>query len=342
MTTVALAIALAAAVGVSAQTDRPISALETALVDRACDVLVMSRTIPPTDHGKCVDEQLAALRADLGANLGRLSAGERQKLDAACRHLEGAVTRDAYLDCVGAQLAPVRERLRRARPAAAEPVVPAGDVVAAPLAPAAPPARPPSRWLALAVAGGSIAMLAAAAGAVVALKRRRPAAHVVCGSCGAPVATAGALCADCRRQAADALRRAAAERAAEEQEAVRRQQDAAEAAAERERLQQEQARQTALAEEARRREAEEAARQRDVAARQAHAAESPEAGAEPAFDPHAVLGVAKDATPEAIRAAYDDAVAKYDPANVSHLSPEVQQHYRDRAEAVERAFRMLS
>lgn len=334
-------ILAAAAIGaLSTQADRPGSMLEIALAERVCDVMVVSRTIQAADHSKCVDDQLAALRADLGAGLSRLPTSDRQKLDAACRHLAGAVTREAYLDCVSAQLAPVRERLRRANRSTAEPVVPAAEVAAPPIAPVPAPAPTPARWHAVAIAGGSIALLTAAAGAVVAIKRRQPAVHL-CGTCGKPVASNGSLCADCRHQAAETLRRAAADRLAEQQNAATREKEGAEAAARQEQLQKELAAQAALAEEARRREAEEAARQREAAAQQAHA-EPPEAEAMAPFDPHAILGVTADASPEMIRAAYTAACAKYDPDQVSHLSPEVQQHYREKAEAVERAFRMLS
>ena len=334
-------ILAAAAIGaLSTQPDRPGSMLEIALAERVCDVRVLARSIEAADHGKCVDDQLASLRADLGPNLGRLSTADRQKLDAACRHFAGALTREAYLDCVSSQLAPVRDRLRRSNPASAEPVVPTAEIAAAPIAPLPTPAPAPPRWHALAVAGGSIALLAAAAGAVVAMKKRRPVVHS-CGTCGKPVASAGALCADCRHQAAEALRRAAAERVAEAEHAATRQKEVAEAAALQEQLQKEQAVLAALEEEERRREAEEAARQRDLAARQVRGV-IPEVEPEAPFDPHAILGVATDASPEAIRAAYAAACAKYDPEQVSHLSPEVQQHYREKAEAVERAFRMLS
>ncbi len=336
-------IAAAAAVAaLSMQADRPSSALETLLVERVCDAMVATRTIQAADHEKCVDDQLASLRADLGSNLARLSAGDRQRLDAACSHLAGALTREAYLDCVNAQLAPVRERLRRTTPASADPVVPVPVSMPAPNAPVAPPG-PPTRGRALAIGGGSLLVLITAAGAAVAIRKRKPARHF-CGSCGTAIAGGGGLCADCRHQAADALRRATAERAAAEESAARREREAAAgaaAAAEQEWFRHELVKQAAVAEEARRREAEEAARRRHVAAAQGDTV-SADAQAESRFDPHAILGIAKDASADAIRAAYDEARTKYDPEQVSHLSPEVQQHYRDKAQAVERAFRMLS
>jgi len=339
-------VALAAFAALALQADRPSSALERALAERACDVIAMSRGLAPSDHEKCVDDQLSSLRDDLGVNLARLTPADRLKLDAACSSLQGAATREAYLDCVGRQLVPLRERLRKVKPAAAPVDAPAVDAAAPPAALVPSPAAPPAsrRWRFVAVAGGSIVVLAAAAGAVVVLRKRKPASHV-CRQCGTPVADAGALCANCRHQAAEAARRAAAERAAEAEAAVRREKEAAEAAAQLEQRQQEAARQAEIEEEARRlasEEAAEAARQRELAARHQHGAVGSTPGAESDIDPYATLGVARDASPDAIRAAYEEAKAKYDLENVSHLSPEVQQHYREKGEAVERAFKMLS
>ncbi|HZT75588.1 MAG TPA: hypothetical protein VFA27_02960 [Vicinamibacterales bacterium] len=332
-----LAVAL---VALTLQPDRPSSALERALAERACDVMTTAHGMSAMDHDKCVDDQLASLRADLGVNLARLTAGDRVKLDAACRALESAATREAYLDCVTRQLAPLRERLHKATPAAAAPEAAAADATSAPAAPPPAPA-PPSRWRPIAIAGGAVLALAVAGGVIVMMKRRKSAAHV-CRSCGTPVTDAGALCANCRHAAAEAVRRAAAERAAEAEEAKRREQKAAEAAAQLEQRQREAAQQAVLEAEARQRELEEAARQRELAARQTHAAAASAATAsDEAFDPYATLGIAPDAGADAIRAAYEQARAKYDPENVSHLSPEVQQHYREKAEAVERAFQML-
>jgi len=337
-------IAAAAFVALMLQADRPASALERALAERACDLITMSGRTPASDRDKCVDDQLAALRDDLGANFSRVSVGDRQKLDAACSALAGAETREAYLDCVSRQLAPLRERLRKSKPAAADTAAPAADTAAAPIAPPPPMAPTASRSRLVLIAGGAFVLLAAAAGLVVAKRKRQPASHP-CRSCGTPVESAGALCATCRHEAAETLRRAAAARAAEADEAARREKEAAEAAAEQE-LQREAARQAALEAEARQREADEAARQREqeaLAARQTtDAAAPPDADEAAALDPHTVLGVARDASADAIRAAYDEAMAKYDPELVSHLSPEVQHHYREKREAAERAFQMLT
>ena len=55
-----------------------------------------------------------------------------------------------------------------------------------------------------------------------------------------------------------------------------------------------------------------------------------------------MLGVARGAGVDAIRAAYDEAKSKYDPDAVSHLGIDVQEYYKTKAEAVARAYEMLS
>jgi preprotein translocase subunit Sec63 len=60
------------------------------------------------------------------------------------------------------------------------------------------------------------------------------------------------------------------------------------------------------------------------------------------FDPYAVLGVARDASKEVIRAAYQEAKAKYDPELLTHLSVEVQEHLKARAQAVDLAHQKLT
>jgi preprotein translocase subunit Sec63 len=55
-----------------------------------------------------------------------------------------------------------------------------------------------------------------------------------------------------------------------------------------------------------------------------------------------VLGIMPDATPEEIRAAYEDAKLKFDPSRVSHLSAEVQKYFKARALALDRAYQLLA
>ena len=59
-------------------------------------------------------------------------------------------------------------------------------------------------------------------------------------------------------------------------------------------------------------------------------------------DPYAVLGVSLDAGQDAIEAACQAGRLKYAQENVAHLGPELQEHYKRKAEAVERAYQMLS
>jgi hypothetical protein len=179
----------------------------------------------------------------------------------------------------------------------------------------------------------------AATGAFLFLKGRRR-VSVACRSCGAAV-EAGDLCQTCRREAADALRRAAAERANQE----RAQEEQQHRPREQEEEQQRQKARQAEEDQARRRQQEEA-RQREEAARrqreQARQQSQAAAASEDVFDPHAVLGVPRDASPEAIQAAYEAARAKYGPDQVEFLSTELQAHYKTKAEATERAYQTLT
>jgi len=61
-----------------------------------------------------------------------------------------------------------------------------------------------------------------------------------------------------------------------------------------------------------------------------------------AFDPYVVLGVARHATKEEIDAAYQTAKSKYDPEQLGYLSAELQEIFKGKAQAVDRAYQMLT
>ncbi|HMD33777.1 MAG TPA: DnaJ domain-containing protein, partial [Vicinamibacterales bacterium] len=182
-------------------------------------------------------------------------------------------------------------------------------------------------------------------GVAFVVMRTRGAKTKKCKSCGAdtPAEAESEFCENCRKQMAEAAR----QRKADQTEQARR------AAEEAKRESDQKARRLELqktreAEEKRVREYEEL-KQREYESKVAEALRpnTPEpAPTSPydanAFDPHAILGLAADATPEAITAAYQAAKKKYDPDLVGHLSEEVQAHYREKAEAVEKAYQTLT
>jgi hypothetical protein len=338
------------ALGTAPQIDTPDSkpptAIEAALIERACTATELSAEIDA--HRQCVDAQLLALRADFGRDLSRLSVPDRRRIDAACNRLHTMERREAYLDCLGGQLVAVRNRQNRGKPAVSEDVAAATSPLPAPSDAPAPPARPVSSWpsAATVIVGAVVSVLAAAGVVFLAVRSRR--AHRPCRVCGVEVPDSD-LCPACRHEAAEARRQAAVERAqsekAQEEEERRKREYEAEQFEQRARED----------EEARMRE-EELAQQQQQQQQQPQSEEdaqppSPAAAVIPlvpavedddVFDPYVVLGVPCEAGQDDIRTAYQQARTKYDPDLVSFLGDEAQTYFRAKAESVERAYRMLS
>jgi len=336
---------------VDATDSPPPTPLERALAERGCSTPSMLAAEPDVRQ-RCADTQLALLRDDFGVNLKRLSNAERRRVDAACRRLETTHGRDGYLDCVNVQLVALRVQrgsVNGGRVPAPDAAVdhggstPTAAAAANASTPASSPAQPSSAGRTATIVGGALLAIAAvAAGSVAVIKQRRP--RLVCRECGDPTTQLGDLCPACRHAAADALRRAGADR----KEQIR-----ADEAERRRKLQveEEERRQQALRdeearalEEAQCRE-ENARRAREEEARRElrrEAAALQQRSAEDVFDPYAVLGVRRDITSEDLRTAYEEARSKYDRDSVAHLSDEVQQHYREKALAVDRAYQMLA
>jgi hypothetical protein len=330
----------------------PPTPIERALVERGCSTPAMLAAEPDVRQ-RCADAQLGLLRDDFGINLKRLSTAERKTVDAACRRLETTHGRDGYLDCVNAQLVGLRVQrgavtgAHSSSPDAAADRDGSNQTTAAAqdaLAPLPAPPQPTAARRTTIVGGVLLAIAAVAGGSLVLIKKRGP--RLVCRECGAATTQLGDLCPACRHAAADALRRAAAER----MEQIR-----ADDAERRRRLQaeEEQRRQQALREEDERARVLEEAQCREENARRAReeearrelrreAAVQQQRSAEDVFDPYAVLGVRRDITSDDLRAAYEQARLKYDENSVAHLSDEVQQHFREKALAVDRAYQMLA
>jgi hypothetical protein len=195
------------------------------------------------------------------------------------------------------------------------------------------------------VGGVLLAIAAVAGGSLFVIGRRRQ--RRACRECRAAIDDSGDLCATCRHAAAEILRRAASER----MEQVR-----ADEVARRRRMQldaeEKQQQQALREEEARAREAHEAQCREDSARRECEeeacresrraAVTEAEREVEQEFDPYSVLGVQHDSTPDDVRAAYEQARSKYDLATVTHLGIDVQEHFREKALAVDRAYHMIA
>jgi len=310
------------------------TAIEHALIDRACSAVVSDDA-----RRRCVGDRLLSLRADFGRDLNRLSVADRKNIDAACTPVHTVERREAYLDCLSAQLTALHNRRNRAKVAVAQDAPSVSPPVTALSAAPTPPSREQSSWWSPAnLIGVSVAVVLAAAGvAFLAVRSRR--SRPTCRTCGIEMSESGDLCSKCRRQAAQVLRRAAAERAhqqnAPHEEAYRQRAHEAERHEQRAREEEDaRMRQQALA-----RQREELARQREEARRQEE--EARVQGAE-VFDPYAILGVAPDTSPDEIRAAYEQAKLKYDLDFVADMGIETQRHFEAKSQAVDRAYRMLA
>jgi DnaJ-domain-containing protein 1 len=335
------------AVGLGPQVDRPDAevptALERALMERAC---VATETVSAESHGhqQCLDAKLLSLRSDFGPDLSRLSAPDRRRIDAACSRLRASDQREAYLDCVSAQLTVVHNRQNRGKtptPEAAV-VVSAGVTPESAVLAASQQIPRASSWGILALVGSAAGLLIVGGVAFVALKSRRTTRP--CRVCGVVVADSD-LCPTCRHEAAGALRRAAGERAQtqkalEEEERRQREREAEER--DKKARDEEEARLREL-ELARQRQEEEELQRQVQATVSAAATPSPTSVDEADdFDPYLVLGVPSQADADAIRAAYQQAMTRYDPQLVEFLGDEAQAHFKTKAQSIERAYQMLS
>jgi len=322
--------------------------IEQALMEHVCSVVPAGGAPESDRYLACMRTQLTSLRTDFGRDLARISPADRKGMDTACNEVRTASGREAYLDCIGNQLTMLRAKRRVAVVTA--PLTAAADGAAdassepSPAPAPAPPASSRSTGVLLGV--GALLALAAGAGGFVFIRARR--ASQKCRVCGEAVEESGDLCHKCRHEAAAAVRRAAAERAeqlrAQEEEQKRAREQAEHE--EQERVRRAQADEEARVRRLREREQEEA-RKRELEERRQREEEARErrlAGDVPdeEFDPYEVLDVARGATQDAIRAAYETAREKADPSQVSHLSDEVQEHFRLKSKAVERAFQMLA
>ena len=353
------AVALAVSPQVSAADAAPPTPKEQALMEHAC----RATQRPGAAHDAyedCLAARLVSLRADFGTDLSRLSSSARGKIDAACSTANASLGREAYVSCLSGQLASLSaSRARTARPAAPVTMLPPQGAVmpSAALVITAPQEASlvsmKSGTLVLTALGAVTALGVVAAVVVFGMKSKR--APQVCRICSVALPGTGDLCAACRHEAAEPLRRAAGERIERErtEEAEQRQQrDQADQQRqdalrqeEDDRLRQLENQRRAEDEERRR---EEDARQEEAEARRQYAAPPPADSAtrsdegESEFDPYLGLGLPPDATIEAVRAAYEEARKKYDPDLVEHLGFDVKEHFAEKSRTVERAYRMLT
>jgi hypothetical protein len=311
------------------------TAIEQALIEHAC----LSQSGADA-YQECLSTRLRSLRADYGRDLSLVSPADRNALDAACSNTRQAEGRQAYLECLSVQLVLIRNRRRNANPALETALPPPPESVqSVTLAIPESGRSSPRALLWIGVTLG--ALMVAGGGAFMVIRNRR--AVRKCRACGANVPGAGDLCPACRHEAAEVLRHASAERADFQRAQVeeqKRQSKREEELRLRRAREEEDAR---LRQELEARQREEARRQLEEEQEESRRRSRAEAvDSEDVSDPYAVLGVPPDAGQEAIEAACQAGRLKYAQENVAHLGPELQEHYKRKAEAVERAYRILS
>lgn len=338
--------ALGTAPQIDARDSEAPTTIERALIERACNAADTPPLAETDARQQCLSARLLSLRTAFGRDLSRLSGADRKGMDAACGPLRTDERREPYLDCLDGQLAALRLRQNRGNRGAPEAAAVAPLPLTAPAAVVAPTANKASPWLSATVIGGIVGGAIAVVGvALLAVRSRR--APPKCRVCGASVSHSD-LCAACRHEAAEVLRRGVEERAHNQraQEEEERRQRSHEA---------EQREQRAHDDEEARMRDQEFAHQREEAARgrsaediheQPHAAVGRIGPAveeeEDVFDPYVVLGVSPEASQEDIGAAYQQAKTKYDPDLVSYLGDETQAHFKAKVEAIERAYQVLT
>jgi hypothetical protein len=323
----------AAAQGAPSDPGAP-SEIEEALTEYACR---QGRPpIRPYTEGwdECLSVRLQTLRTTFGINLKRLTEAERRTVDSVCYKIRA--DRDTYLQCLTDQLTALGARRSRGKgtpapePAPVAAATPLPDSASASASAASTPSkstvqtRAPSGRTWIWIVGG-LATAAAAGGIPLFMRTRRT--PRTCQVCGSPGPGSG-LCQKCRREAADAVRKAAQareeQRRAEELDRVHGAREGAEP-----RLDEPAAAGAALEQLERQQQRVEAVRD-DLMP--------------PAEDesPSAILGVRIDASQDEILAAYSAAKAKYDLSLVDGLGDEIRAHFTAKGEAVERAYQILS
>jgi len=331
------------------------TAIEQALIENGCVGVLPRGALDSESYRECLRARLLALRADFGRDLEQLTRAERKQLDATCTGLRAA-GREAYLDCLDAQLTSLHARRTPAANPLPQVEVPAPAPVIDAQANSRSALERQSSSSALVIGATLGLVIAVVGGARFIVKTRRP--PRTCRQCGTELEAAGDLCAMCRREAAELRRRTATEqRSPENGEALgagvqelsgEHQIQSADALLEdgcpvRVEDENEDQRNEAEAEHEPATDEQETVVSPPVEKIADHAVEPvPVRVREALFDPYVVLGIMPGATRDEVRTAYEDAKSKFDPKLVSHLSSEVQKHFKARSSALERAYQLLT
>jgi hypothetical protein len=332
-----------------------VSSDDQAMIESACRKQRMMRG--PAAYNGCISQQLAALASNPDRpSLAGVAGDQRATIESACQAERMYRGPAAYYGCVSQQLAILSRRERRrlglqpdeqisfnsgafgtahnqaipqqpnrtgstgsklsGSPATKLEAPQPSQTAAAsvPMGSGPEDSAPPFSAIAIGVVGTAIALFVLGFG----FKLFRRPQRSPCERCGTPVSRAVSHCPSCVVAMQEEARRASAQCQAEERQRP-----------------DEQRRQ--------REHAEEEARQSYSSGEETggHRRQEPADDGPHGFDPYVVLGVARDAGKEDIRAAYLREMARYHPDKVSHLGVELQELAKRKAQAINRAYEEL-
>jgi hypothetical protein len=208
--TLVITLAIAGAPQDGTQESTVPTSIEQALMEHVCGQNRAAADFDTEVYEACLKGQLRSLRADFATDLKGLSVSERKTVDSMCSPIRA--DRDAYMRCLSDQLMALRNSRIWAKPAPSSRVAVPPASVEDFSTTLSQPAASASTGSGVVWAGAVVVLvLVATSGVVMALKARQ--APRICRACATNVPESGDLCQKCRHEAADALRRAAAERA---------------------------------------------------------------------------------------------------------------------------------
>jgi len=188
----------------------PPGPIEQAIIEQRCSGTRMGTTVSTDPYHECLATQLAVLRLDFGPNLEQLSAADRRALDKTCSRIRTIEGRERYIECLSLRLAALHDSRAAARSVASFPAAASGPGV---VTASAVVTHGDADW-SFSMSGvrtGMVLAVVFVTSGCVWLRFRKHSRTGACAGCGMTV-DGGDFCPACRREAAERLRREAANR----------------------------------------------------------------------------------------------------------------------------------